>query len=217
LQQAFPERYPSWADGLLLCAAIAAALAVAWVPPRVLEARLGLPPTQFSAPPSVSELGRMETREAEKQGSDSLTLRVKWVLRGVLQFGTPVLVLLAPGLGLAIHGSRRMFRRRSHRGVGVLTATIAGAMAVFYLVNEYALRRLQPVLRGYGDNPLPGIWREIADQISVSILALWIVLALGRRWHSEPHWRDRLGRALGYAWVGYWFLDGVLSPLWLGW
>lgn len=217
MKQRFPERYPSWIDALLLFAAIVAALEVAWSDSHVLEARLGLPRTQFSSPPTLSELGRREAKEAEQSGSDSVAVRLKWALRGALLFGTPVLVLLAPGVALATHRDPRMFRRRSHRGVGVLTTTLAGAMAALYLVNEYVLRRLEPVLQGYGNNPFPGVWREMADQISVSIVALWIVLALGRRWHAEPHWRDRLGRALGFAWAGYWFVDGVLSPLWLHW
>jgi hypothetical protein len=57
---------------------------------------------------------------------------------------------------------------------------------------------------------------EIAHEVSVAMLAIWVVLAIGRRWHAEPHWRDRAGRALGGAWIAYWLLDSVLRPLWLG-
>jgi hypothetical protein len=34
-----------------------------------------------------------------------------------------------------------------------------------------------------------------------TVLAAWLVLALGRRWRSEPGWIDRLGRFLGVAWI----------------
>lgn len=217
LKQSNLERYPSWVDLLILAAAFAVAIGITWLGPHGLEDLLGLPKTEYVAPFTLAEMEAKRDAEAKAQGSDSITVSAKWALRAVLSFGTPVLVLLAPGLLLASYRSPRMFRRRSHRGVGVLTTTITGIMVPVYLLNEYALRRLQPVLRGYSDNPLPDIWREIADQISVVILAMWIVLALGRRWHAEPHWRDRLGRLMGFGWVGYWVLDGVFSPLWLTW
>ena len=91
-----------------------------------------------------------------------------------------------PGVAMAIlNGLPR--RRRSFRGVGVLTGALGGAMVIIYLANEYLLRHLSTTIKAYGNNPFNGIWREIADEVGVAMLALWVVLALGRRGHAEPN------------------------------
>jgi len=37
--------------------------------------------------------------------------------------------------------------------------------------------------------------------VGLTVLGAWITLALGGWWRSEPSWIDRLGRALGLAWI----------------
>ena len=37
--------------------------------------------------------------------------------------------------------------------------------------------------------------------ISTAVAAVWLLLAVSRRWRSQPDWLDRLGRALGVYWV----------------
>jgi hypothetical protein len=43
-----------------------------------------------------------------------------------------------------------------------------------------------------------------------SIAVVWIVLALGGRWHPQPAWSDRLGRLLGWIWLTGYFI-GLLT------
>ncbi len=40
-----------------------------------------------------------------------------------------------------------------------------------------------------------------AQQVSFSVAGAWLTLALSGRWKSETSWIDRLGRALGFAWI----------------
>jgi hypothetical protein len=37
--------------------------------------------------------------------------------------------------------------------------------------------------------------------VSASVPIAWTVLALRGSWKPEPHWLDRLGRAVGVAWT----------------
>jgi hypothetical protein len=37
--------------------------------------------------------------------------------------------------------------------------------------------------------------------ISAAVAAAWLLLAVGGHRRSEPHWLDRLGRALGAYWI----------------
>ena len=201
-------------DAISLSAAFAVATAISGIDPGTLEGKLGLPSSMAGARvgwPFVSRAGEFEKA---RSWIDKANLYCKLGCRALLGFGTPILVLSGPGVALTTFLSRSM-RRRCFRGVGVLTTALSGAMVTVYLVNEYLLRRLSEPMKGYGNNPFSGIWSEIANEVSVAMLAFWVVLALGRRWHAEPHWRDRLGRAIGGAWIVYLFIDAVLSPLWL--
>ena len=201
-------------DGISLAAAFAVAIAIARIDPGTLEEWLGLPPSMAGVRagwPFASRAGAVEKADS---WIESANLYCKLGCKALLRFGTPIVVLSAPGLALATFRGRSM-RRRNLRGVGVLTTLISGVMVTIYLVNEYLLRRLSEYFKDYGNNPFSGIWPEIASDVSVAMLAFWVVLALGQRWHAEPHWRDRLGRALGGAWIVYLFFDSVLWPLWL--
>jgi hypothetical protein len=198
-----PSRWPGVLDWIILASVTFAAIGASRIDSRVVESRLAIPPSH-SGYASLKPLGQVPEPE-----------RTKRVLREAFYNNMSVLVLITPGLALAMFRDRSMFRRGSVRGVGVLSTAIAGPMIVVYLLNDLLLRRLSESIGGYGNNPLSGIWGEVAEQVSVAILAFWVVLALGRRWHAEPHWRDRLGRALGFAWFGYLIVHHVVAPLWL--
>lgn len=208
------QRNPGPVDLMLVLGALVFAIVVSQCKPGATEAWLGLPSSMRSSHDPHAVLKRRWEDESAKSGFRPWVAALKWGLCEML-VATPILVLVTPGVALATYRNRLMFRRRNNRGVGVLTTAIAGGMVVVYLANDYVLRRLSPHFHSYGNNQFSRVWREVADHVSLAILALWVVLALGRRWHAEPHWRDRLGRALGAAWIGYWFLDEVLSPLWL--
>jgi hypothetical protein len=202
------------ADACAVAVALASAIAISRISPITLERSLGLPQTVAVVQQEWPWVWSWPNIEEGASWIEHANLLSKRSCQFVLSVGTPVLVLSAPGLALAtIRG--RPLRRRSIRGVGVLTTVISGLMVIGYLVNEYVLRMLSGYFNSYGNNRITGIWREIAHEVSVAVLAMWVVLALGRRWHAERHWRDRLGRALGGLWITYSFFDAVLSPLWL--
>lgn len=203
-------RRPGRIDRLLLAAAVA--LAAATAVPRfrdALDPWLGPPPGGFLSAVEVADYRMGEVAKAR-----GLASKGERAVGEVLWYGGPALVTLSLGLALVTYRDPRMLRRRSRRGVGVLTTAIAGTLALFYLLNECALRRLGPA---FGTAALSSTFSTAAEAIAVAVAVTWAVLALGRRWHAEPHWRDRLGRAIGSAWVAYWFLGWVVQSLWPVW
>jgi hypothetical protein len=40
-----------------------------------------------------------------------------------------------------------------------------------------------------------------AQAAGTAVVASWLILRLGGRWRGEPGWVDRLGRAIGVAWI----------------
>lgn len=194
-----PRRFGLF-DALLLGLATVPVFLVIRLEPPTLEHQLGLPPSPVR---SINLRPRPEAWPG----------RVRSVLDRLLEAGAPVLVLISPGTALAVLCNRSTCRLRRVRGVGILTVAITGVMVTICLVNEYVLRRWSTTLQGFMNNPFDLIWREVANQVSVSVLAFWLVLALGGRWRAEPHWRDRLGRVIGLAWIAYWLLNLVWTIL----
>lgn len=45
-------------------------------------------------------------------------------------------------------------------------------------------------------------WNGVIYWIGPAVIGGWLALALCRRWKAEPDWVDRLGRLLGFYWVG---------------
>ena len=35
----------------------------------------------------------------------------------------------------------------------------------------------------------------------LAVASAWLLLAIGKRWQSEPSWIDRLGRFMGFYWI----------------
>lgn len=47
-------------------------------------------------------------------------------------------------------------------------------------------------------------WVEmLSSMIGAGVAASWALLALGRRWRTEPSWIDRGGRFLGALWIAF--------------
>src|SRR5205823_256298 len=50
--------------------------------------------------------------------------------------------------------------------------------------------------------PLRSFWYVYRLPVGPAVAAVWLALALGGRWRPERSWVDRLGRAIGWAWIG---------------
>jgi hypothetical protein len=51
--------------------------------------------------------------------------------------------------------------------------------------------------------PDPGRWLAVyGDRVGFAVAGAWLALLLTGCWRSEPTWIDRLGRALGWVWLG---------------
>jgi hypothetical protein len=51
--------------------------------------------------------------------------------------------------------------------------------------------------------PDPGRWLTVyGDRVGFAVAGAWLALLLTGCWRSEPTWIDRLGRALGWLWLG---------------
>jgi hypothetical protein len=61
------------------------------------------------------------------------------------------------------------------------------------------------VLENYGELPY------IPAEVGCAVAAAWVVQGLSGRWHAEPSWLDRAGRALGFFWIA------MIPPSWFTW
>ena len=126
------------------------------------------------------------------------------LLVGYAQFPTPIATaawlgkwppfLLAPWTAAVLAlGSGRNRPRASSPGLaacGVATATLAAEGLV--ILGVAAAARAPMWWAFFHARPAwPG----------PAVAGCWIALALGGRWRPEPAWDDRLGRALGAAWI----------------
>ncbi len=90
----------------------------------------------------------------------------------------------------------RPHMRRLFRQPGIIAcsaAALAVSIEAGWILSLLATRsrfiQLETVFVGY------------AQQVSFSVAGAWLTLALSGRWKSETSWIDRLGRALGFAWI----------------
>jgi hypothetical protein len=60
-------------------------------------------------------------------------------------------------------------------------------------------------------NPFETDWWFLAEDTSLAIAALWVMLALGRRLRAAPDWTERLGRVVGAAWIAFAVLGILLK------
>jgi hypothetical protein len=50
-----------------------------------------------------------------------------------------------------------------------------------------------------------------AQAAGLAVLISWLILQLGGRWRSEASWVDRLGRAIGVAWISVIPIEAALE------
>jgi hypothetical protein len=143
---------------------------------------------------------------------DALELPSKRVQSNFAAF----LIAFTPGIALAT------FRRPSalrHRPTmpGVL-ATAAASLAILVWIPDF-IRRSFGIWPYLWAGPGPGFWYDMTwlhfePYTSGAIVGVWAYLALGRRWIARDDWRDRLGRWLGWCWLGITAASSLFPILW---
>jgi hypothetical protein len=86
--------------------------------------------------------------------------------------------------------------------IWAVSATAAGRAIMF----SQAVRRL-PNNGGRGSggtlDPFEGrLFVVYGDQVGFAVAGAWLSLMLAGRWRPERTWLDRLGRAVGWSWLG---------------
>ena len=126
--------------------------------------------------------------------------------QALVDVGLTMFPCLTLGVAVATFRHRGARSRRALRHVGVLTSAVAGIVVAVLFGGEFAFRALRP---NAGHHPLGFNLHDLSGGTSLAIASLWGVLVIGRRWKATPDWPDRLGRAVGVAWIVYVVL-GVL-------
>jgi hypothetical protein len=184
-------------DALILIAAMALGFGAYQIDPSDLESALGLVDTQ-------TRFEAVRTRQANRQGeprSESLAARLgRWraTLVNMAEYFLPFVTL---GVAAATFRHRAARSRRALRYAGVVTSAVAAIFIAVSLINEFVLRRFPILQAGYRHNAFEGLWSVLGEDTSLGVMALWGILVLGRRWRAAPDWTDRLGRAVGAAWI----------------
>jgi hypothetical protein len=197
-------------DVLILVASIALGGWLSATDPKNLESALGLGSTQarFEREKDWTMVRRVEGRgPVHAAGFEHVFVlgRFRWKRRVLLAVGQVYLPVITLGAGLATFRHRAARSRRELRHIGVLTTAVAAIFVALSLIYEFMLRRFYqplPVLRSRaGHGNFDSIWWDLGQDTGLAIAALWVVLALGRRWRASPDWIDRLGRLIGAGWV----------------
>jgi hypothetical protein len=197
-------------DALILVASIALGIGLSMTDPKDLESALGLGSTQarFEKEKDWTMVRRVEGRgRAGAAVFEQIPLldRFRWKRRVLLAVGQVYLPVITLGAGLATFRHRAARSRRSLRHIGVLTNAVAAIFVALSLAYEFMIRRLYqpvPMLRSRtGHSPFDSIWWDLGQDTGLAIAALWVVLAIGRRWRASPDWIDRLGRLIGAGWI----------------
>jgi hypothetical protein len=196
-------------DVLILAAAIVAGVALSLTDPKKIESALGLGDTQaqFERRQDWSVIRRVAGSDPRDSVARfervSVLGRHLWRRRVLLATGQVVLPILTLGAGLATFRHRVSWSRRALRYVGVLTTAVSSIFVALSLVDEFVLRRFDSRQAGFVHSNLDAIWWDLGQDTGMAIAAVWIVLALGRRWRSAPIWADRVGRLIGAGWIAF--------------
>lgn len=122
-------------------------------------------------------------------------------------------------LGALVLADRRPgppLRRVAGRPGPIACVAAASALAVAFLM-------MAPTLLMTRGGPgfevqLNAAWAHCGRQCGQVVAGAWLALALAGRWRPDRGWVDWMGRALGWAWLGFWGLDiAQYWILWAGW
>jgi hypothetical protein len=109
-------------------------------------------------------------------------------------------LILGSALATFRHKSSRT--GRALRYAGILTTAVAALFVAGTVGSEFVLRK-SGLLNKSLVNTFSAFWGGLAQNVSLAITTLWIILFLSRTWRSSACWEDRCGRVIGAACVVY--------------
>jgi hypothetical protein len=173
----------TWLDAAILLAVLLLGIAAAtWADREYLRRQ---PPTRFPVRRSVERpqwLWHLQY-PFHRLWNDAQSVM------GVATLGTAIVLLR----------DRRIWRRRrlTRPGdVAIAIGVLFGGIAVISQVLTAVPTSSRPQSLAFELGSI------LQDQVPGSILGAWIALWLARVWRPSPDWRDRLGRILGWCWLG---------------
>jgi hypothetical protein len=113
----------------------------------------------------------------------------------------PRLRALADQPGFAACGAVALVAAIRLVGFLTLLARRIGGTRSYSLYHLLDILSVTNVFRGPVNVYNSSYFAGSAFAISAAVAAAWLLLAVGGHWRSEPHWLDRLGRALGTYWI----------------
>jgi hypothetical protein len=127
---------------------------------------------------------------------------LRWVVYSASHF---VAVWSLTILGLWLREPRRRLRLLT-RQPGIVAMVAAVVVVSVRVVNLAVMLAIHVALEPERDiRTLYDFMAEpplIPSEAGCAVAAAWIIQGLGGRWHAEPTWLDRTGRALGLFWIG---------------
>jgi hypothetical protein len=126
-------------------------------------------------------------------------------LRSIVDFTHVVLGMMNLYWTIAVVGIRLRRPRPSLRRLGRQPGFVAG-VAVLLMTLIYNLLRLYMIL-----GPRRVLWERLyafvlnlssVQSIAPAVAVAWMVLAVSGRWRPDSGWIDRLGRCVGFLWLG---------------
>jgi hypothetical protein len=100
-------------------------------------------------------------------------------------------------LGLR-HRRRPRWRLARQPSIAVLFST---SFWVLFLVQRRAWVRPRPQPFWHWTDPITGAVNALARPVGLTVAVVWIIMALGRRWHGRADWVELTGRLLGVGWI----------------
>ena len=109
-----------------------------------------------------------------------------------------MLIPWAPGVLLMRLARPRPSRARLWRQPGFVASVAATAATGLEIIHSFAVFCYSQKDGSFWNY----FWYIQHDEIKSAVFGAWVILILSRRWRSEACWDDRLGRGIGYLWVG---------------
>jgi hypothetical protein len=198
-------------DGLILVTATIAAALIVYV------RSLGLPPGLVMSRDVVTGPTGEDAHRQPEGAVFCIIRQVTDVSRPFPMTWTPAIAV--PGLRRPRLPRRRLFRRPGMAACAAATPVLVGVIVGHVLMRAWAVWTAQAILAVWTMSPVsPGSIAGPATPVQQfqfklgsivtdaayaedAIAGAWLIMALGGWWRPERGWIDRLGRALGAAWL----------------